>query len=292
MEPQIPKYFLYGAGPDDVELDFMQVEPIRRRSGAHNWVISPHAHPNHMQFLLISQGGGMFRMDEQTCTVQKNSLIMVPAGSVHEMTFSKDTDGYVITASTSYISSIAGNDNRLTAATRISYIGDLSDDVLEEYDIANCFERIHKEFVWTAKGRRAAIMSHLIHLLVTFMRLQEDSIRHDVFTISREQQIVIRFREEIEQHFRTEKTMSFYYKKIGVSSSRLHDACSEVTGNSPSAMLHDRIIIESKRLILYSAATIAEIGYKLGFEDPAYFARFFTKRVGLPPSKFRQLNAK
>jgi AraC family transcriptional regulator, transcriptional activator of pobA len=288
MKNNIPKYFLYGEAPHDVELDFMQVEPIRRRSGAHNWIISPHSHPNHMQFLLINQGGGTFRIDDKKWDVTKQSLILVPAGCVHDMSFTQDTDGLVITAASTYISSLAGNDNRFITTAQKTYIKTLTQDIMIEFDIENTFERIHKEFVWSAKGRRAAIKAHLINLLVTYMRLEEEQHNKPETTMSRDQQLVLRFREEIEKHFRVEKKLDFYYRNIGVSSSRLHDACSMMTNMSPSAILHERLIIESKRLILYSAATIAEISYKLGFEDPAYFARFFTKRAGMSPSKFRQ----
>jgi AraC-like DNA-binding protein len=33
---------------------------------------------------------------------------------------------------------------------------------------------------------------------------------------------------------------------------------------------------------------VSEISYQLGFADPAYFSRFFTKRTGMPPGQYRQ----
>jgi AraC family transcriptional activator of pobA len=47
-------------------------------------------------------------------------------------------------------------------------------------------------------------------------------------------------------------------------------------------------LLEAKRALTYSDATVAEIGYSLGFSDPAYFSRFFTKRAGSSPSRFRR----
>ena len=44
---------------------------------------------------------------------------------------------------------------------------------------------------------------------------------------------------------------------------------------------------EAKRCLIYTAMSVAEIGYALGFDDPAYFSRFFSKRTGLPPGRLR-----
>lgn len=45
--------------------------------------------------------------------------------------------------------------------------------------------------------------------------------------------------------------------------------------------------IHLSRLLRYSAVPVSEISYQLGFVDPAYFSRFFTKRTGTPPTQFR-----
>jgi AraC family transcriptional activator of pobA len=52
-------------------------------------------------------------------------------------------------------------------------------------------------------------------------------------------------------------------------------------------LVQDRAILEAKRALLYSNMTVAEVGYYLGFDDPAYFSRFFAKAEGLSPRGFR-----
>jgi AraC family transcriptional activator of pobA len=48
------------------------------------------------------------------------------------------------------------------------------------------------------------------------------------------------------------------------------------------------LVLEAKRLLLYSTATVAECGYALGFDDPAYFSRFFKAASGHSPRAFRK----
>jgi hypothetical protein len=55
-----------------------------------------------------------------------------------------------------------------------------------------------------------------------------------------------------------------------------------------AALLRERVILEAKRLLLYSNVGIAEAGYRLGFHDPAYFSRVFRAATGQSPRSFRR----
>ncbi len=52
--------------------------------------------------------------------------------------------------------------------------------------------------------------------------------------------------------------------------------------------VNDYRLCEAKNLLLETAFSIKEIAYKVGFEDPAYFNRLFTKRFNQAPGKFRE----
>jgi AraC family transcriptional activator of pobA len=51
--------------------------------------------------------------------------------------------------------------------------------------------------------------------------------------------------------------------------------------------VHLRLLVEAERQLRYTSLSIAQIGYHLGFHDPAYFSRFFTTRMRLSPREFR-----
>ena len=63
--------------------------------------------------------------------------------------------------------------------------------------------------------------------------------------------------------------------------------CEIVAGSSPAQMLDDRALLEARRLLLYSQLSVTEVAYAVGFEDAAYFSRFFTRHVGQPPRAYR-----
>jgi AraC family transcriptional activator of pobA len=51
--------------------------------------------------------------------------------------------------------------------------------------------------------------------------------------------------------------------------------------------VHERIILEAKRYLGFTAMPVSQIAFALGFADPAYFSRFFRDRVGMSPSVYR-----
>ncbi|WP_408583011.1 helix-turn-helix domain-containing protein [Myroides odoratimimus] len=52
--------------------------------------------------------------------------------------------------------------------------------------------------------------------------------------------------------------------------------------------MHNRILLEAKRLIGYSDLNIQEISAELGFSEVNYFNRFFKKSTGVAPLAFRE----
>jgi AraC family transcriptional activator of pobA len=100
--------------------------------------------------------------------------------------------------------------------------------------------------------------------------------------------IVARLRERIEQRFRLREPVSVHAAALGVSQTALRVACARMAGRSPAQMLDQRALLEAQRALLYSNLSIAEIGFSIGFADPAYFSRFFQRNMGLSARAYRE----
>ena len=72
-----------------------------------------------------------------------------------------------------------------------------------------------------------------------------------------------------------------------MTTARLNACCRATTGKSSLVLINDRLLTEAKRNLVYSDMTINEIGAGLGYTDPGYFNRFFSRNVGLSPGRFR-----
>ena len=287
-EQLIPRIYLYGEELSEVELDFVHVEPIRERSGANDWTIRPHAHPDHIQLLFVEHGGGEIRIEAQTYQIPVPAVVVIPVAMVHEIRFLPGTDGHVITAACSYAKAMTQGDARYGEALAHPAVYPLGEDPANCGALKESFEWMRREYVWTAPGRRMAIKAQFQRILVALMRLRAEAGGVDPQRGDRDYDLLCRYRELLEAHFKSEKALEFYASKLGVSIQRLNLACKARADKTASQLLHERVVIEAKRCLIYMTMTVAEVGYDLGFEDPAYFSRFFSQRVGVPPGAYRE----
>jgi AraC family transcriptional regulator, transcriptional activator of pobA len=136
-----------------------------------------------------------------------------------------------------------------------------------------------------AKYSRSILKNYLNAFLLTVEREKQGN------TASREKtqfdNRVLQLRHILEQHFRQEHQAGFYADAVSLTPKRLSEITKEAVGKTVTEMLHERLVLEAKRQLAYSQRSVKEICYELGFEDPAYFSRFFRNHTGYAPHDFR-----
>ena len=97
-----------------------------------------------------------------------------------------------------------------------------------------------------------------------------------------------RFLVLVEAHFREHWPLSRYAEALGLTPERLNRLVRAETGRLPLDLVQERLTREACRHLTYIAAPISRLAWELGFEDPAYFCRFFKRQTGLTPRDFRR----
>ena len=107
-----------------------------------------------------------------------------------------------------------------------------------------------------------------------------------------EDDITDQFSMYVDKYFREEHSVAFYAELLYLSPKSLSKKLHRMQRNTPSEIIKERIITEAKRDLFYTNKTVKEIAYELGFEDPAYFTRFFKKATGFAPLIFKDMHIK
>lgn len=91
----------------------------------------------------------------------------------------------------------------------------------------------------------------------------------------------------VEQHFRKEHSVSFYAEKLFKSPKTLSNNFAKLN-QSPLQIIHQRIVLETQRLLIYTDKTAKQIAYEVGFEDPSHLSRLFKKFTSQSPTDFKK----
>lgn len=92
----------------------------------------------------------------------------------------------------------------------------------------------------------------------------------------------------VDMHYKNKRLVKDYAELLNKSPKTLSNVFSLYGQKSPQQIITDRLTLEAKRLLVYTDKNMSEIGFELGFEDPAYFSRFFKKHTDTSPKSFRE----
>lgn len=99
--------------------------------------------------------------------------------------------------------------------------------------------------------------------------------------------LIKNFRELLDNHYSDWHKVSDYANALNITSDYLNNVLKSNLGKTAKEMIFQRIILEAKRLGLHTELTSKEIAYRLGFDDPSHFSKFFKNETGESFSEFK-----
>jgi AraC family transcriptional activator of pobA len=288
VDSRIPSYVLYGEPSGSAFPDCLHCERVSERSRLHNWNIRPHRHRGLHQFFWIAKGSVVVTSDTSQRALRAPALIMNAPMSVHGFEWETESDGYVVTVPTVSLENSLPPQTGLLGRLDRSLFLQYSSDRASAATAEALFEAIDGEYRGHQEGRVQALLclAGLLALLVIRVagRRQKSVSEppHSRITMGR------RFVDLVENNYRKHRPLSFYANRLGVSVTHLGRICRGQFGISSQSILHDRLILEAKRNLAYTLASVTDIASDLGFRDVAYFSKFFASQVGDTPSAFRK----
>jgi AraC family transcriptional regulator, transcriptional activator of pobA len=274
----IQTYNLFGEAGDLP--DVVHCETIAARSVLHDWKFEPHRHARLHQFLLIESGGGRARLEERAYPLAPMRVVNVPIGDVHAFSFVRGTRGWVLTIASEVL------DQVLLPSEGLRRVLSSATVVRGTAQMCAAMKQIFAEFA----GRRFA-RAHILRALTAMLIglvAREMASKGAMPDGKAGSELFWRFEALLEQHFAEHWTVAQYADALTVTPTHLSRVTRSATGHAASHLIVERVIREARRNLVYTNLPVSTIAYALGFNDPAYFSRLFSRVAGLSPRRFRQ----
>ncbi|MBK1795889.1 helix-turn-helix domain-containing protein [Devosia sp. WQ 349] len=267
----IPTYTLYGELTDPHE--WLHWETIQARSRLHGFHIEKHRHEQLLQVLVIDGGAATAVLDGVQVSLQAGDLVLIPTMVVHEYWFSEEVDGLVLTLFETDIRALGFAFDQALVIRCVVDARSLVDQVIGE--------------LRSPGAKHELVQNALLTLLFAAIeRASAASIQSDS-PLQRNQLLFDRFRGMVEQTYRSSRSVSVLAQQLGVSHTHLNRVCHAMLRSSAQSVINRRLATEARRYLMFSDLSVKLVASELGFDDPAYFARFVTRHLGKSPLQVR-----
>lgn len=247
---------------------------------------------NYFQILLSNSESGHVLIDSAKYELKKNSIYAVSKGQVVKYNFTGKPQGYVILFSEEFINQNSDDMDWINTKSIFSYDETktallLHDSVFSE--LTGLYEKLESEM-----SNRSNISGNkiLINLLITFLLVAERNLsieRNSPKTNNSCLSQIHKFKCSLESNYKDIRSVNFYADLMNITPKKLNKIIFNTLGKPAKKVIEERVILESKRLLVHSDYSVKEIGSSLGFSDPANFNKFFKKYSGFTPLNFRSM---
>jgi AraC family transcriptional regulator, transcriptional activator of pobA len=269
---------------------YAQADRIRADVAESEWRLATRRLQGRSTALVLGAGRSVTQFAQGQVSLRAPCFLWLPPGAGQAVRVAPGSEGVFLSLNEDLVARAAQGGNasaelRSTADRLIQ--GEGAAAAKHVPALLQAAHSIHQELREPGQGGMSLLIAQAMVILVHGWRLAgfELSEAETGWTGST---LFQRYRQAVELHFREDWPVSRYAAQLGVTERRLHAAVTRACGKSPVQILHLRILEAARARLEQSSLPIAQIGYGLGFSDPASFSRFFKKVTGLSPGAFRQ----
>lgn len=285
--PTVPAYWLYADRLTDHFPDALHIEPIAARSALHGWNIQPHLHHQLFQFIVVTGGGGHTRIDGSDHPLAPATAMLLPPATIHEFQFQVGTAGFVASAAETSLKRIFDSEPEARSLLAAPMLLQMALDDADFLALTAVMGLALDEFSANLPNRQFSLGAYTDLITSWYARAARRMRAKGEPANDARANLVRLFIGRVEARFPSHEPLTNYARELGVSVPHLSRSCREVLGQSAARVIQDRLMIEARRDLVYTAMPVSQISFRLGFSDPAYFSRFFTKRAGISPKAYR-----
>lgn len=243
-------------------------------------------HRHDFYFIMaIEKGSGSHTIDFKHFDLCHRCVFLMRPGQVHQLAIRAESTGFLMQFKTDFYPHDNLSGELLRSLSRQTFC-QLSEESFRK--IAILLSHLNQEYQERKEKFEEVLRANLTIFFIELLRnktgLNDSSGMGKPYQQARLDEFLTLVESQLVQH----KDVVFYTDQLNLSTFQLNAITKKLLGKTASELIDDQVILESKRHLLATTDQVNQIAYKLGYDDPSYFIRFFKKHTGLSPEVFRQ----
>ena len=254
--------------------------------------------PSTKTFIIIVKKGEItfFKSFEKITLLQNNIYFSFSKGFFELINVTQDIEINIFAIDSKLFSKLSFKFNRLDVYQILisSYLKKFTISTLFISELGQLFNLLQLNLIKQKSKFNETILLSLLSVIIysTLESISEQINIPNQGKMNRKQELVFSFFNLLSTYYKVQRNISFYAKKLKVSTRYLSLVVKGVIGKTANQVIHEYVITEAKLLLGVSNKKIIEIASELNFNDQYYFSNFFKKHTGFSPSEFKQKNKK
>ncbi len=251
------------------------------------------SHPFKISFIMgmyCTQGSMRIRLNLKEYLLQANDVLAVLPGYIGEcLAFSEDCQIALLAYSgkNPFWNNNAANSipvlNYITKNPLLHLQPEKAAEAMEIYRLVR--KRMQDTgFRYTSE----AIAGYMRVLASLFYQQASECIEQHAAqeTESRHEVLFMKFMELAQEHYREERSITFYAGKMCLTPKYLSIAIRKASGRHAGEWIKDLVILEAKALLKSREYTVQQVCDLLNFANPSFFGKYFKAATGCSPRKY------
>lgn len=282
---KLPIYKISNFNFNDINSE-LYINTFKNHLMQHRFIEKPHRH-NFYLLVLFTNGTGIHEIDFGRYEIKRGSVFMLQPGQIHHWNLSHDIDGYIIFYSQEIYNLYFGNKKieEYPFYQSVKSKPELFFENEELPELESYFKLLKKESERVNIKQKDKILNLLDCINIELSRKYQPENNHKTPIYNYK---INQFEKLIDAFFKAEKSPSFYASKMNITVKHLNRICRSILNKTATELITERIILETKRLLIDQNNSISQIANELNYDNYSYFSKIFKKENGITPSEFRK----
>lgn len=249
----------------------------------------PHSH-DFFLCVIFTKGSGIHEIDFNTYPVNQGSIFFLKPGQTHYWQFNEAPEGYIFFHTQEFYELHFSKSKLEQFPFYFTHENTpaLNLEAKNIKSIESNFRNINNEYYDNLPYKKQKIASLISTVYIDLARHYNTVSTVKTTTSITYAETLRTLEKNIEIYFKKQKSAIFYANALHITPKHLNRITKATLGKTTTDLITERLILESKRLIVHSKNSLQNISELLGYKDYAYFSRVFKRKTSMTPLEFKK----